>query len=414
MRGRDSDSCIAMAKEKFKRTIRMNSKKSGFSTRAIHSGEKHEETGSVTTPIYQTAPFKFKSAAHASDLMSGREKGYIYSRGLNPTTEVLEEKMADLEGAEAALAQTTGMAAICAAVFTSVKGGDHVIADEVIYGSTYDLFVELKNFGVDVTFIDTSDPQNVEEAFRMNTRLVFFESPANPTMKLTDIKAVSDIVHEKGATVMVDNTFMTPYFQKPLTLGADVVVHSATKYLNGHGDTLGGIIAGSADYIKSAKHTAKNFGGSITPFSSWLIIRGIKTLPIRMDRHNQNAMAVAKFLKGHDKVESVIYPGLPEHPQFELGRKQTSGAGGMIAFLLNDAKNIPVFLDSLKLCMLAVSLGETATLIQHPATMTHAVVPRQDRIRYGISDELIRLSVGLEDVRDIIDDLEQALFTEKP
>lgn len=388
----------------------MNSKKSGFSTRAIHSGEKYEDTGSVTTPIYQTAPFKFKNAAHAADVMGGREKGYVYSRGLNPTTEVLEKKMTDLEGGEAALAQTTGMAAISTAVFTSVKGGDHVIADEVIYGSTYDLFVGLKDYGVDVTFTDTSDPRNVKEAFRTNTKLVFFESPANPTMKLTDIKTVSDIAHEKGAAVMIDNTFLTPYFQKPLMLGADVVVHSATKYLNGHGDTLGGIIVGSSDYIKSARHTAKNFGGSITPFSSWLIIRGIKTLPIRMDRHNQNATAVAKFLQGHDLVKSVIYPGLPEHPQYELGRKQASGAGGIMAFLLEDAKDVPLFLDSLKLCTLAVSLGETATLIQHPATMTHAVVPRQDRIRYGIWDELIRLSVGLEDVRDIIDDLEQALL----
>jgi len=279
----------------------------------------------------------------------------------------------------------------------------------VIYGSTYDLFVELKDYGVDVTFTDTSDLRNVKEAFRTNTKLVFFESPTNPTMKLTDIKAISGIAHEKGAKVMVDNTFLTPYLQKPLILGADVVVHSATKYLNGHGDTLGGIIVGSSDYIKSARHTAKNFGGSITPFSSWLIIRGMKTLPIRMDRHNENAMAVAKFLQGHDLVKSVIYPGLPEHPQYELGRKQASGAGGVIAFLLEDAKDVPIFLDSLKLCTLAVSLGETATLIQHPATMTHAVVPQQDRIRYGISDELIRLSVGLEDVKDIIYDLEQAL-----
>jgi methionine-gamma-lyase len=387
----------------------MNLKKSGFSTRAIHSGEKHEETGSVTTPIYQTAPFKFKNAAHAADLMGGVKKGYVYSRGLNPTTEVLEEKMADLEGAQGALAQTTGMAAISTAVFTSIKGSDHVIADEVIYGSTYDLFVDLKKFGVDVTFVDTSDIKNVAEAFCKNTKLVFFESPANPTMKLTDIKAVSDLSHERGAAVMVDSTFMTPYFQKPLLLGADVVVHSATKYLNGHGDTLGGIIVGSSDYIKSARHMAKNIGGSITPFSAWLIIRGIKTLPIRMDRHNENAMAVAKFLQGQDKVETVIYPGLPDHPQYELGKKQMSGAGGMISFLLEDAKDVPVFLDSLKLCTLAVSLGETATLIQHPATMTHAVVPREDRIKFGIMDELIRLSVGLEDPGDIIDDLAQGL-----
>ncbi len=387
----------------------MNFKKSGFSTRAIHAGEREEETGAVTTPIYQTAPFKFKNASHAARVMAGKEKGYIYSRGLNPTTEVLEEKMADLEGGEVALAQSTGMAAISAAVFTEVKAGDHVIADEVIYGSTYDLFVDLGKFGVKVSFIDTSDAENVKDAFRHNTKLVFFETPANPTMKLTDIKDVSDISHEKGATVMVDNTFMTPYFQQPLSLGADVVVHSATKYLNGHGDTLGGIIVASSDFIKRARHTSKNMGGAISPFNSWLILRGMKTLPVRMDRHNENAMAVAKYLRGHEKISKVIYPGLKDNPQYDLARKQMKGAGGMIAFLLKDASDVPAFLDSLKLCTLAVSLGETGTLIQHPATMTHAVVPRQKRIRYGIADELVRLSVGLEDAEDIVKDLKQAL-----
>ncbi|MGB8217281.1 MAG: PLP-dependent aspartate aminotransferase family protein [Candidatus Methanoperedens sp.] len=387
----------------------MNLKKSGFSTRAIHSGEREEETGAVVTPIYQTAPFKFKSAAHAAGVMGGTEKGYVYSRGLNPTTEVLEEKMADLEGGEAALAQATGMAAISAAVFTSIKAGDHVIADEVIYGSTYDLFVDLAKFGVEVSFIDTSDAGNVKAAFRPNTKLVFFETPANPTMKLTDIKAVAEIAHERDAAVMVDNTYMTPYYQQPLSLGADVVVHSATKYLNGHGDTLGGVIVGSSDFIKRARHTAKNIGGSMSPFSAWLIIRGMKTLPVRMDRHTENAMAVARFLEGHNKIKEVIYPGLPDFPQYDLAKKQMSGFGGMIAFLLKDASDVPLFLDSLELCTLAVSLGETGTLIQHPATMTHAVVPRDKRIRYGIADELVRLSVGLEDVEDIIADLGQAL-----
>ncbi len=384
-------------------------KNPGFSTRAIHAGEREEETGAVVTPIYQTAPFKFKSAAHGAAVMAGEEKGYVYSRGLNPTTEVLEEKMADLEGGEAALAQATGMAAISAAVFTEIKAGDHVIADEVIYGNTYDLFVDLGKFGVDVSFIDTSDCENVENAFRNNTKLVFFETPANPTMKLTDIKTVSEIAHERSACVMVDNTFMTPYLQQPLTLGADVVLHSATKYLNGHGDTLGGVIVGSSDFIKRARHTAKNVGGAISPFNSWLIIRGMKTLTVRMDRHNENAMAVARFLQGHKSVAKVIYPGLKDHPQYELARKQMSGAGGMIAFMLKDADDVPLFLDALKLCTLAVSLGETATLIQHPATMTHAVVPRDKRIKYGIADELVRLSVGLEDVEDIIQDLGQAL-----
>ncbi|MCE8426395.1 MAG: PLP-dependent transferase [Candidatus Methanoperedens sp.] len=387
----------------------MNLKKAGFSTRAIHAGERTEETGSVTTPIFQTAPFEFKNAAHAARVMGGKEKGYIYSRGLNPTTEVLEEKIANLEYGEAALAQTTGMAAISAAVFSKIKANDHVIADEVLYGNTYDLFVDLKNFGVNVSFIDTTYPENVENAFKKNTKLVFFETPANPTMKLTDIHAVSDIAHDRNAEVFVDNTFMTPYFQQPLLHSADVVVHSATKYLNGHGDTLGGLIIGNSEFIKKARHTSKNVGGAISPFNSWLILRGMKTLPVRMDRHNENAMAVAKFLKMNERIDKVIYPGLADNPQYDLARKQLSGFGGMIAFTLKEKADVSVFLDSLKLCTLAVSLGETATLIQHPATMTHAVVPKEERIRYGITDELIRLSVGIEDVSDIIGDLEQAL-----
>ncbi|GFO96593.1 methionine gamma-lyase [groundwater metagenome] len=387
----------------------MNLKKAGFSTRAIHAGEKKTETGAMITPIYQTAPFVFKDAAHGARLMSGKEKGYVYSRGMNPTTEVFEEKIADLEGGEAALAQASGMAAISAAVLTSVKAGDHVIADEVIYGSTYDLFVDLAKFGVKVSFVDTSDLNSVQNAFVPDTKLVFFETPANPTMKLTDIKAVSDIAHENGAQVMVDNTFMTPYFQQPLTPGADVVVHSATKYLNGHGDTIGGVIVGSSEFISSARHTAKNFGGALSPFNAWLIIRGIKTLAVRMDRHNSNAMAVARYLEGHEKICRVIYPGLPDFPQKDIARKQMRGNGGMIAFCLKEARDVPLFLDSVKLCTLTVSLGETATLVQHPATMTHAVVPREKRIKYGISDELVRMSVGLEDAGDIILDVEQAL-----
>ncbi len=387
----------------------MNLKKAGFSTRAIHAGEKKIDAEPISTPIFQTAPFKFKNAAHGARLMSGKEKGYVYSRGLNPTTEVFEEKIADLEGAESALAQASGMAAISAAMMTSVKGGDHVIADEVIYGSTYDLFVDLEKFGVDVSFIDTSDPVNVENAFRNDTKLVFFETPANPTIKLTDIKAVSDIAHDKGAQVMVDNTFMTPYLQQPLMLGADVVVHSATKYINGHGDTIGGVMAGSSGFINSARHTAKNMGGAMSPFNAWLIIRGLKTLGVRMDRHNENAMAVAEFLHEHEKIAKVIYPGLPDHPQHDLAKRQMRGYGGMMAFMLRSAKDVSIFLDSLKLCTLTVSLGETGTLIQHPATMTHAVVPRDKRNKYGITDELVRLSVGIEDVGDIMEDIRQAL-----
>ncbi|MDO8726163.1 MAG: PLP-dependent aspartate aminotransferase family protein [Candidatus Methanoperedens sp.] len=387
----------------------MNLKKNGFSTRAIHAGEKKSELRAMVPPIYQTAPFVFNDAAHGARLMSGKEKGYVYSRGLNPTTEVLEEKIADLEGGEAALSQASGMAAISAAVFASVKSGDHVIADEVIYGSTYDLFVDLAKFGVKVSFVDTSDLNSLENAFLAETKLVFFETPANPTMKLTDIKAVSDIAHEKGAQVMVDNTFMTPYYQRPLSLSADVVVHSATKYLNGHGDTMGGIVVGKSTFISSTRHTAKNIGGALSPFNAWLIIRGMKTLAVRMERHNSNAMEVARFLEGHEKIECVLYPGLMSFPQKDLADKQMTGYGGMVAFVLKTAGDVPLFLNSLKLCTLAVSLGETSTLVQHPASMTHAVIPRENRLKYGIPDELVRMSVGLEDVEDIIADVKQAL-----
>jgi methionine-gamma-lyase len=393
----------------FNLTSNMNIKKAGFSTRAIHSGEKPSETGAVVSPIYLTSPFRFENTAHAASVMGGEEKGYVYSRGLNPTTEVLEEKMADLEGGESALAQATGMAAISAAVLTSVKKGDHLITDEVLYGSTYDLFVGLEKFGIEVSFIDASDPGNVENSFRNNTKLVFFETPANPTMKLVDIRAVSDIAHENGAEVMVDNTYMTPYFQQPLPHGADIVVHSATKYLNGHGDSLGGVVIGSSDFIKKTRHTAKNIGGAISPFAAWLIIRGIKTLPLRMEKHDDNALAVAEVLQDHERITGVLYPGLKDYPQKGLAGKQMSGSGGMIAFSLKKAEEVPLFLDGLELCTLAVSLGETGTLIQHPATMTHAVVPREKRIRSGITDELVRLSVGIEDVGDIIEDITQAL-----
>lgn len=387
----------------------MNFRKTGFSTRAIHAGEKKTEIGAMVSPIYQTAPFVFKDVGQGARLMSGKEKGYVYSRGLNPTTELLEEKIADLEGGEAALAQASGMAAISAAVLTSVKAGDHIIADEVLYGSTYDLFVDLAKFGVKVSFVDTSDLNSVENAFLAETKLVFFETPANPTLKLTNIKAVSDIAHEKGSLVFVDNTFMTPYFQRPLSLGADVVVHSATKYLNGHGDTIGGIVVGSSSFISSTRHTAKNIGGALSPFNAWLIIRGMKTLAVRMDRHNSNAMEVARFLEGHEKIERVLYPGLMSFPQKDIAGKQMTGNGGMIAFVLKNAGDVPVFLNALKLCTLAVSLGETATLVQHPASMTHAVIPRENRLKYGIPDELVRMSVGLEDVGDIIADVKQAL-----
>ncbi|VVB87862.1 Cys/Met metabolism PLP-dependent enzyme [uncultured archaeon] len=257
--------------------------------------------------------------------------------------------------------------------------------------------------------MDTSDLDEVENDILPDTKLVFLETTANHTMRLTDIKAVSDLAHDKGAQVMGDNTFMTPYFQQPLLHGADVVVHSATKYLNGHGDTIGGVMVGTSAFISAARHTAKNIGGALSPFNAWLIIRGMKTLALRMERHNSNALQVARYLEGHEKIDCVIYPGLPGFEQRDIAKKQMKGNGGMLAFCLKKAGDVPLFLDSVKLCSLAVSLGEVGTLVQHPATMTHAVIPADKRIKYGISDELVRLSVGLEDAEDIISDIEQAL-----
>lgn len=389
------------------------SDKYGFATLAIHAGQQPDpQTGSIATPIHQTSTFAFSSIEQGAARFAGQEAGYIYTRIGNPTQEALEIKVAALEGSQAALAFGSGMAAISGVILALAGNGDHLLADQTLYGCTHNLFSHLlPRFGVEVTFVDMSDIRNVERSLRNNTRVVYFETPANPTLKLVDMKAVSGLGRQAGARVIVDNTFMSPYFQRPLDNGADIVVHSATKYMSGHGDVIAGIAAGPRELMDHIRLTTlKDMGGVISPFNAWLVLRGLKTLAVRMDRHNQNAAQVARFLEAHPRVDRVYYPGLPSHPQHKLAKQQMTGFGGLVSFEIKGGLEAGVrMLNGVRLCHLAVSLGDTDTLIQHPASMTHAAVPQEDRLKMGFTDGLIRLSVGLEDVADIVEDLSRAL-----
>ncbi|KXZ40265.1 methionine-gamma-lyase [Alkalithermobacter thermoalcaliphilus JW-YL-7 = DSM 7308] len=390
-------------------------KNKGFATKAIHAGYvKDPVSGSLATPIYQTSTFIFDSAEQGGRRFALEEGGYIYTRLGNPTLTQLEEKLACLEGAEAAMAVGSGMGAITSALWTALKAGDHMIADKTLYGCTYAYLSHgLTRYGVEVTFVDTSNPNNIKNAMKENTKVVYIETPANPNLKIVDIKAISDITHQKKDCILiVDNTFCTPYLQRPIELGADVVVHSATKYLNGHGDVIAGFVAGKQEFITQVRlFGVKDMTGSVlSPFDAYLILRGMKTLELRMQRHCENAYKVAKFLESHPAVETVYYPGLESHPQHELAKKQMDGFGGLIAFEVKGGVEAgKKLLNSLDLCKLAVSLGDTETLIQHPASMTHSPYTREERLEAGISDGLVRLSVGLENVEDIIQDLKQGL-----
>ncbi|KPU44345.1 methionine gamma-lyase [Oxobacter pfennigii] len=389
-------------------------KNMGFATKAIHGGKKKDQYGALSTPIHQTSTFIFDSAAQGARRFALEEDGYIYTRVGNPTNAVLEEKIAILEGAESAVATASGMGAISSAFWTILKTGDHVVAAKTLYGCTFAYLNHgLTRYGVEVTFVDITDPENVRKAMKSNTKIVYLETPDNPTLQITDIEAVSKIAHEKeGCMVLVDNTFCTPYTQRPLELGADVVVHSGTKFLNGHGDVISGFVVGSAEYIKLVRlFGIKDMTGScLSPFDAYLMIRGLKTLDIRMEKHCKNAMEVAKFLESHPAVERVYYPGLESFPQYELAKKQMSLPGAVIAFEVRggveEGKKI---MNSVKLCTLAVSLGDAETLIQHPASMTHSPYTKEERLASGITDGLIRLAVGLENAEDIIADLKQAL-----
>jgi cystathionine beta-lyase/cystathionine gamma-synthase len=375
----------------------------GFATTAIHTGsEPDEATGSVTVPIYQTSTY-------AQDAL-GKNKGFEYARTQNPTRSALERNIAALEGARFGFAFASGMAAIDATL-KLVKAGDHVIVSDNTYGGTARLFNKiLANYNVEFDFVDTSDPLNVEGAIKQNTKMVFVETPTNPVMIVTDLQAVSDIAHRVGAKVVCDNTFMSPYLQRPLEFGLDIVVHSTTKYLNGHSDGVGGIVVlndeADANWIGFVQNSV---GAILSPFDSWLVMRGTKTLALRMEQHDKSGRAVAAFLEEHPKVRKVYYPGSSSHPQHALARRQQHGFGGMVAFDVGSLQAARTVLESVRLCTLAESLGGVETLISHPATMTHASVDLEKRERLGITDGLVRISVGIEDTDDIIADIDQAL-----
>jgi len=374
-----------------------------FPTKAIHAGQKPDPTtGAVTVPIYQTSTYAQEGL--------GRHKGYEYARTQNPTRSALEANLAALEGGKACFAFASGMAATNA-VMTLLRAGDHVIVSDNTYGGTFRLFDKvLTRFGLEFTYVDAREPQNVEDAARPETRMVFVETPTNPVMSLVDIRAVAEISGRRGLRLVVDNTFMSPYFQRPLELGADIVVHSTTKYLNGHSDSVGGaVILNDDEDIRMLGFLQNAAGAIISPMDAFLVMRGTKTLAVRMRQHDENGRIVAQFLSEHPKVQKVYYPGLQSHPQHELAARQMSGFGGMIAFETGSLENAKRVLESVKLCTMGESLGGVETLISHPATMTHASVPEVERNRLGITDGLVRISVGIEDVEDIIEDLDQAL-----
>jgi len=375
----------------------------GFATDAIHAGVVPDPTtGSVMTPIYQTSTYVYESP--------GKSTGYDYARTINPTRSALEANLRTLEGGRAAYAFASGMAAI-SAVMTLVKAGDHVVVSHNVYGGTYRLFARvLEDYGLEFTYVDTSRPESIEAALRRNTRMVYVETPTNPMMVLTDIEKVAALCRDRGLASVVDNTFLTPCLQRPLDLGADIVVHSMTKYLNGHSDSVGGaVILKREEHAERIKFVQNSVGAILSPFDSWLTLRGIKTLPLRMRAHDENGMKVARFLASHSKVGRVLYPALPSHPQHDLARRQTRGSGGMISFYLESDEAAARFFRPLRLCALAESLGGIETLICQPSTMTHASVPAEDRRRLGLTDNLVRISVGCEDADDIIADLERGL-----
>lgn len=392
----------------------MEIKKCGLGTTAIHAGTLKNLYGTLAMPIYQTSTFIFDSAEQGGRRFALEEAGYIYTRLGNPTTTVLEDKIAALEEGEAAVATSSGMGAISSTLWTVLKAGDHIVTDKTLYGCTFALMCHgLTRFGIDVTFVDTSNLDEVKNAMKENTRVVYLETPANPNLKIVDIEALAKIAHTNPNTlVIVDNTFATPYMQKPLTLGADVVVHSVTKYINGHGDVIAGLVITNkalADQIRFVG--LKDMTGAVLgPQDAYYIIRGMKTFEIRMERHCKNARKVVEFLNDHPKIEKVYYPGLETHPGYEIAKKQMKDFGAMISFELKGGFEAgKTLLNSLKLCSLAVSLGDTETLIQHPASMTHSPYTKEEREAAGITDGLVRLSVGLENVEDIIADLEHGL-----
>ena len=389
----------------------------GFATKQIHAGSMSatDNYGSMQVPIYQSAAFRFKSVKQGGERFAGEEEGYIYSRIGNPTAAVLEERMKTLENGEAALAAASGMGAITTAIWSAVTTGSEIIADETLYGCTFAYFTHgLSKFGVKVHMVDMSDPENIKPYLNENTAVIYFEGITNPTLKIVDIKEISRIAHEYRADikVMVDSTFATPYITRPLELGADVVLHSCTKYLNGHGDTVGGVIVSTKEFIETCRlHGLKDLTGAVLgPFDAYLILRGIQTLDIRMDKHCKNALKLAEFLKGHPAIKTVYYPGFTDFKGHETALKQMSAFGGMVSFeTYKDKDKTAKAINKLELASIAVSLGDTQTLVEHPASMTHSAYTPEELEKAGIPPGLVRISVGLEDAEDLIEDFRQAL-----
>ncbi|WP_448214291.1 methionine gamma-lyase [Colwellia sp. MEBiC06753] len=388
-------------------------KSNHIETQAIHAGRINDEQfGSLSTPLYQTSTFIFDSAAQGAKRFAGEEEGFIYSRLGNPTTRQLEMRVAAMECMEDAAATATGMGAVSGALLANLVCGDHLIASKAVYGCSYALMAhQLTKWGIEVSFVDMTNTKNIEAAIKPNTKVIFLETPINPNLVVLDLQAIGTIAKQHQLISIVDNTFLTPVLQQPANFGIDIVVHSATKYLNGHGDVVAGIICGNNEMIQKIKFTVlKDIGATISPHDAWLIMRGLKTLPIRMERHCKNAQIIAEFLEQHPQIKQVYYPGLKSHQGHKFIGKQMSAAGGVIAFELNgDINDGEQFINHMKLFSIAVSLGDAESLIQHPASMTHSPYTQEERLAAGISDSLIRISVGLENTDDLIEDLSQSL-----
>ncbi|MEH7255758.1 methionine gamma-lyase [Neobacillus niacini] len=392
----------------------MENKNFRFETEAIHSGySSTEHQGSLVPPLYQTSTFTFSTAEQGERRFVGQEEGFIYSRLGNPTVKILEDRMAKLEQGEAALAFSSGMAAVSAVLTALTKTGDHILCSQGVYGCTFGLLQLLKGkYHIGHDFSAMTTREMIEKDLQPNTSCIYIETPINPTMKLVDLELVATIAKQRGIPVVVDNTFCSPYLQTPISHGCDVVIHSATKYICGHGDVIAGVIIGKSDFIEQVSRTTqKDMGGIISPFDAWLLLRGLKTLPVRMDRHCENASMLVGFLQNHPKVESLYFPGQSDYENdHTIMDKQMKKPGGLLSFSIKGTKETAqLFMNQLNLIKIAVSLGDAETLIQHPATMTHAVVPEEERRKMGIEDTLLRLSVGLEAWEDIKEDLEQAL-----
>jgi methionine-gamma-lyase len=390
----------------------MDTKDLGFNSKLIHAGQIEDKFGSATVPIYQTSTFAFKNADHGAATFAGETDGYIYTRIGNPTINSLEEAVTALEGGYKGIACGSGMAAVTAVYSGLLEAGAHIVSHNAVYGpSRVVMETNYKKFGVESTYVDASNAENVRNAIQPNTKLIYLETPANPTIDLTDIKAVCDIAHEHGIPVCVDNTFCSPYLQRPFELGADIVLHSMTKFLNGHADIVAGmVITKTEKYYKEIRGAMVNIGSNMDPHQAYMVIRGLKTLGIRIERAQENAQKVAEFLEAHPKVEWVKYPGLKSHSQYELAQKQMDGPGSMISFEVKGGLEAgKVVMDNVHLALLAVSLGGVETLIQHPASMTHSKMTKEARESAHITDGLIRYAIGIEDVEDIIADIDQAL-----